>query len=55
MISGGTSFTQREEFTGAFAFVMGENFLANKIGTPAKTHAGWKKFNEDLKTWCEQS
>ena len=53
-ISGGTLFTQREEFTGAFSFVMGENFVAKKMGMPAKTHAGWKKYNEDLKRWCEQ-
>jgi hypothetical protein len=52
---GGTTFTQREDFTGAFSFVMGESFVAQKVGYPAKTRAGWKKYNEDLKRWCEQS
>lgn len=52
---GGTTFAQQEQFTGAFSFVMGENLVANKIGMPEKTHAGWKKYNEDLKRWCEQS
>jgi hypothetical protein len=52
---GGTTFTQKEEFTGGFSFVMGEGFLAKKIGMPEKTRRGWQKYNQDLKKWCEQS
>jgi hypothetical protein len=51
---GGTTFIQEEVFGGALGFVMGENAVARAIGVPEKTHKGWKKYNEDLKAWCEK-
>jgi hypothetical protein len=45
---------QEEKFTGIFAFVMGDNFIARAIGIPEKTQKGWKKYNQDLKAWCER-
>ncbi|OKL60323.1 hypothetical protein UA08_04455 [Talaromyces atroroseus] len=53
LVQGGTKFTQKEEFKGFLAFIMGDNFVARWIGTMEKTRKGWNKYNEDLKAWCE--
>jgi hypothetical protein len=37
------------------SFLMGDGFVAKKVGYPEKTHAGWQKYNRDLKKWCEES
>ncbi|KAL1800628.1 hypothetical protein ACET3X_000970 [Alternaria dauci] len=52
-IPGGTKFTQQEVFSGALAFLMGENVVARQFGFPEKTKRGWEGYNEDLKAWCE--
>jgi hypothetical protein len=52
-IPGGTKFTQEEVFSGALAFLMGENVVARQFGFPEKTRRGWEGYNNDLKVWCE--
>ncbi|KAH8732186.1 hypothetical protein GQ44DRAFT_697227 [Phaeosphaeriaceae sp. PMI808] len=52
---GGTTFTQEENFGGAFGFLMGEGFIAKQAGMGVKTTKGWEGFNQDLKKWCEGS
>ncbi|CAG5145233.1 uncharacterized protein ALTATR162_LOCUS1677 [Alternaria atra] len=52
-IPGGTKFTQEEVFSGALAFIMGENVIARQFGFPEKTKKMWEGYNEDLKAWCE--
>ncbi|CAI9636052.1 hypothetical protein GT037_001080 [Alternaria burnsii] len=52
-IPGGTKFTQEEVFSGALAFLMGENVVARHFGFPEKTRRGWEGYNNDLKAWCE--
>jgi hypothetical protein len=53
-IPGGTKFTQEEVFSGALAFIMGENVIARQFGFPEKTKRMWEGYNEDLKAWCEE-
>ncbi|KAE9375209.1 hypothetical protein N431DRAFT_480545, partial [Stipitochalara longipes BDJ] len=52
---GGTTFIQEEKFTGIFTLLMGDNFIARVIGILEKTMKGWKRYNKDLKVWCERS
>ncbi|KAF2025977.1 hypothetical protein EK21DRAFT_116266 [Setomelanomma holmii] len=52
---GGTTFTQEEIFHGMFAFLMGEGWIARKVGFREKTLRGWEGCNRDLKRWCEGS
>ena len=52
-MQGGTKFTQKEEFRGILAFIMGDNFVARWIGIREKTRKGWNRYNDDLKVWCE--
>jgi hypothetical protein len=52
---GGTTFTQKEEFTGLLSPLMGQNFVARAIGMHDGTKSGWAKYNLDLKKWCEES
>jgi hypothetical protein len=52
---GGTTFSQEESFTGALGFLMGDNFIGRAVGISEKSRAGWKKYNQDLKAWCEGS
>ena len=52
---GGTTFVQEEKFTGMLTFVMGENIVARGVGFRENTEKGFKRFNADLKKWCESS
>jgi hypothetical protein len=52
-IHGGTKFIQKEVFSGALGFLMGENMVAKQIGFSEKTRKGWEGYNKDLKGWCE--
>lgn len=52
---GGTTFTQEESFSGALGFLMGEGFIAKKLGFGAKTILGWEGYNRDFKGWCEKA
>lgn len=52
---GGTLFVQEEKFTGAFAFIMGDNVVAKWVGMRPKTVWGWAKYNKDLKAWVEST
>jgi hypothetical protein len=51
----GTEFTQTEVFGGALGWIMGESWVAGKMGMREKTIRGWEGFNEDFKKWCEKS
>lgn len=50
---GGTTFTQHEEFYGAFGFLMGDGVVGRWAGFGSKTARNWEGFNEDLKRACE--
>ncbi|CAO2658224.1 Nn.00g059470.m01.CDS01 [Neocucurbitaria sp. VM-36] len=52
-IPSGTNFTQEEVFSGALAFLMGENLVARQFRFAARTVKGWEGFNRDMKAWCE--
>ncbi|EAT90315.1 hypothetical protein HBH56_060920 [Parastagonospora nodorum] len=52
---GGTTFTQDESFYGALGFLMGDGFIARRMGMGEKTARNWEGFNKDFKAWCEKS
>lgn len=46
---------QRENFTGAFSFLMGDNIASRAAGIHKKSDEGWRRYNEDMKKWCEEA
>ncbi|OCK74698.1 hypothetical protein K432DRAFT_260734, partial [Lepidopterella palustris CBS 459.81] len=50
---GHTTLVQREVFSGALSFVMGEGFLARQMGMTETTNKNWLEYNTDFKVWCE--
>ncbi|RDL37268.1 uncharacterized protein BP5553_04701 [Venustampulla echinocandica] len=49
-----TIFIHEEQFSGLLAFMIGDNWFARSVGLRRKTEAGFKGFNVDLKSVCEQ-
>lgn len=50
---GATTFIQEEQFSGALAFIIGDNAIGNMIGFREKTRKGFEGFNADFKKWVE--
>jgi hypothetical protein len=51
---GHTTFTQKERFSGAISWLMGEGILARSLGVAEMTRKNWGGFNRDFMAWCER-